>query len=1526
MSRLVITTFLQVFHICNDGRKISFLCPNGTIFQQSDLICEWWFKVNCTNSPNLYEESAEHLREEEAKRKANRRRLEDHNNNDHGAVMRMEEHHSVSVSSQTARNFEVHGDKKFERKHNQQYEQPQQQDRGFVEEQKKLDRGLKKYEQRNRFGQKETVFCGDRACGRNRQSSKVAAEKAYEEKPKSSGGSLSKNDILESKLEPNDSDEAQITQETASFYKNRANNIPPENKPSTANPYPNHRQTYSDLKDPNYYSQFTSTTNAYTTKAFNNGQPFVGASVSTTDYQSATTEIPSGRFSNNNAPTTYSPATYKSQKAKAAFDNNQQFGARISGNSQRNLVLSAGTTTQRSEEFTATSTVASVEAEKNNYFGYSDSRNQETTPAVPTTLSDVQNQQGTYNTFGGVQYSQTYQTQRANDVSTQQPFYSTGAENQGSPTTTVLPSVRGNFNNFQQFSESFSTQNVPRGTVKYQEPTTTTEQPTTTDGAYTKQGSYYQFGARQKTNYNAQADYTSTLAPSTQYETKGSFTSQNEQSEVTTTASPVQQSGYSYYDATAASASGGQYLQDNSVQKLSTQYEEVSTTTFGPPDTPKNEQFNTQVYNSAQGGYFNNGPTESTQSPTTTVNARETAFTSELFNQGQSYSTGSKIVVPSTLSPRLYIVSNGAPADNSFTGSTPEPSTTTLAATQTTTDASSNQDLSAAHNSYYSGRSGGRAFLNLLPPTTTAEPDVQSTVAGSTTPPPSTVTESIISTSQAYTVGSESSVPSTFVPRGGYSVSSTAATPFTSEYSTQQPASRGEGFTASTITAAPTEQTTLAGRTYSYGSASPELVTDQSPRGFSASTTVNPTETTITTELFNTGRTYGPNTTIVVSSSPRSPKLYVIPKGEEHRTYNFLEASTPKVVLGIIHSGEGNKDYKSTSGRFSGFYVTKSNSETTPSLPYGAKLSTKSKFLQPKPFSYESTTAAPFETVSTTTADYSTTPTFYQISSASPFRRPESQTVNPTQPTPYEPEKYNSVYENVDNMINVLKEIAKVNDDKSADSARPGLLIPPSASPETLHSLARYFANALDNLAAARGDATTTNSPTSTDSGDEKKAVDAKSIELLLTHSTIDRYKELFNEKEASTTTESPAQDSDNDLDTENSNGPVQTTPRIRQLAQVFTKALSAYLDDPATFRKVLEEVRPTEPPLLETTTNAAATTTVSAPSEDDEVLNFSDADVKVKPLPVFNTPSTTLSAQPTWGYILALNKSSDVAANTINGSENLQEADSQSFVSQFNNLPTEKKAEVLPQTTLLPPVVDDVQKFNEALESTNTQKTNELPADHWIESPDATKLWQKNLFVNPSAVNDNFDVDDVTSENPVTATEDAAQVSSTIPVPTAEISYELRSLPQIRLNATQVHGLLIDFMNKTDESDKLQRILQKLNTTEEEFLSKMKQIESNPLTKRLILLLISECGQNATQELETRAAPVLDYTKQATESLEPSSSKAAVYSARESSTSVRENSSLKQLVHPSLDENEQDARALQLLNSLYTIASQWGK
>lgn len=45
----------QVWHWClPSGQQFSFLCPNGTVFNQAVRVCDWWFNVDCPHSPDLY--------------------------------------------------------------------------------------------------------------------------------------------------------------------------------------------------------------------------------------------------------------------------------------------------------------------------------------------------------------------------------------------------------------------------------------------------------------------------------------------------------------------------------------------------------------------------------------------------------------------------------------------------------------------------------------------------------------------------------------------------------------------------------------------------------------------------------------------------------------------------------------------------------------------------------------------------------------------------------------------------------------------------------------------------------------------------------------------------------------------------------------------------------------------------------------------------------------------------------------------------------------------------------------------------------------------------------------------------------------------------------------------------------------------------------------------------------------------------------------------------------------------------------
>lgn len=50
----------QAFHICSANgegglSKYTFLCPNGTIFNQEYFICDWWFNVDCDEAAALAE-------------------------------------------------------------------------------------------------------------------------------------------------------------------------------------------------------------------------------------------------------------------------------------------------------------------------------------------------------------------------------------------------------------------------------------------------------------------------------------------------------------------------------------------------------------------------------------------------------------------------------------------------------------------------------------------------------------------------------------------------------------------------------------------------------------------------------------------------------------------------------------------------------------------------------------------------------------------------------------------------------------------------------------------------------------------------------------------------------------------------------------------------------------------------------------------------------------------------------------------------------------------------------------------------------------------------------------------------------------------------------------------------------------------------------------------------------------------------------------------------------------------------------
>ncbi|XP_064094943.1 uncharacterized protein LOC135206972 [Macrobrachium nipponense] len=45
----------QAFHVCHlKGNFDSFLCPNGTLFNQQYFVCDWWFNVDCSLAQEFY--------------------------------------------------------------------------------------------------------------------------------------------------------------------------------------------------------------------------------------------------------------------------------------------------------------------------------------------------------------------------------------------------------------------------------------------------------------------------------------------------------------------------------------------------------------------------------------------------------------------------------------------------------------------------------------------------------------------------------------------------------------------------------------------------------------------------------------------------------------------------------------------------------------------------------------------------------------------------------------------------------------------------------------------------------------------------------------------------------------------------------------------------------------------------------------------------------------------------------------------------------------------------------------------------------------------------------------------------------------------------------------------------------------------------------------------------------------------------------------------------------------------------------
>lgn len=346
----------------------------------------------------------------------------------------------------------------------------------------------------------------------------------------------------------------------------------------------------------------------------------------------------------------------------------------------------------------------------------------------------------------------------------------------------------------------------------------------------------------------------------------------------------------------------------------------------------------------------------------------------------------------------------------------------------------------------------------------------------------------------------------------------------------------------------------------------------------------------------------------------------------------------------------------------------KQDSSPTPNSLLPEVKSTVASVVSRHPSTY--TTARRLET-SRTTPFY--TPTVPSIPSLI-YRAPTVQTNTELQTAVPTTTSIPSVSEHAMEMIRTIHELRLNSPIPTAESERPprpGLIVPPSSGPDTLHSLALYFATAVDNMMTnPENQTTTTNVPVGAlDNLDVQIGNVTKITAAHVRNVTIEKYEKLFGiDKQESlgrsqlssrmdNNEDTKFTSPDNDLETEYSNNPILAaagSPQIRELAKVFTHALSAYLHDPATFRRVLSEIRPTEPSLTANgneilsnrigrtedfnkgtgptylptvaTTSATATTTYASTTEDFEVLDFSDVTLSTMKKEL-NFPSTTPSA-----------------------------------------------------------------------------------------------------------------------------------------------------------------------------------------------------------------------------------------------------------------------------------------------------------
>nr|XP_022907031.1 GATA zinc finger domain-containing protein 14-like [Onthophagus taurus] len=1563
-------TDCQVFHICNEGSKISFLCPNGTIFQQSDLICEWWFKVNCTNSPNLYEESAEQLLEESWRRKENRRpgyqnRLanEEKEKKKNFVATNQSKRKNLgnSLNKQVNLNpFSVNNqnrEAKIARKEQQNQSQ---------------SRGNQKYKRPINLKGKNDLNLEDSS-----EESQVLAETAsfYDNNNQNVIHSTDKIALGRKGLNQNQNNQANQGNvgRKIKINRNRNQKLNENNQNQNLNQHSrskssqnlNQNQNLNKNSDQNQFSSSKFDQKLFS-NPLNNRNLYQNNQDLDQNNQNERNLNENGRNLNQNDQSGRN-LNQNNQNGRNLYQNGQNFndndqngrnlnendqklnqndqsGRNLNQNNQngRNLYKNGqnlnhndqnGRNLNENDQKLNQNDQSGRNLNKNNQNGrnlYKNGHNLNHNDQNGRNLNEnggnlnqnVQNGKNlNHNDKNGRNLNENGRNLNQNDQNGRSLYQNGKNLNENGRNLNQNDQIGQNFNQNNQNGQNLNkndqsgrnlNQNNQNGRNLNENDKNLNQNDHNLKSNLNNQNLNHNLNKdlhfnseigddlsqnNEKSKINTQNDHFINQENDQNhphYPNHKTSQELNDNPTVTFTRSETQQ--YSDEFTTESNQKLTGYNQNNlnnefittefnqNNQDVSTNQNENGFTTNKPFETTINTQTDQN-----QNQYEDQRNEESLTTKEFYPNHKEiyTEVREPKFLSTKAYTTGPQTIPPQTVSTNRIPLNDGKP----FVVSTPK--------------SSYNIKEFTTENFFYSPT---------IPPFTTTTKNLifnnqdESNKEEITVSEPysNVVTENVNQNKNNLKLenkfdNNEKIHVVNSIPVITENANKTEFVRISSSLPQKEKPERIKINVSTNLQKPENQNPSSESSPIIYRRYSAAISQAENPNNACIDEIVNRKGTTRapkTTKLINleeiTTKTYSgtkkPDFEIVVGRkrTEQDSKVFKISKYPDIQKPRSFEKATESSIYRV--NVKNQEIERVTENNFSlkptGFYVTKSYDgevitrfgagntylpkSTTPNSSINSKKS-KSLLIKSNDEEFDALNddfdiiqkPKPFELPPKLTSNVSTKPNLntidsspnYEISSARPFET----TITPTQPTIF-PSRTPKVYEHVTNMLTSIKDLIKTVNKNESDESREGLIVPPSAGPQTLHSLAVYFANALEGVGDHENFSQNDDEITTENDENNKKDIELLSIP------TLNRYKDLFKEDEE--TTQSVTED--NDLEGQHTKNGV-VTPRVRQLAQVFTKALSSYLDDPEMFRKYLQDVRPTEPIIKE---NLSRTTQRSIDNtEEDELLNYSDADIKPE-LPKLST--TTPSISPTWGYLLAKNNTNNFEYNSLStDGENLQSADSQSFVSQFNNYIKEKHFATTPLN----------------------KKEN---------------LFKDKLYSNPLAINDDLDGTKPTLES-------------------TEINYELRTLPKIELNSTQVHGILIDFMNTTtkNENSRLIRILSKLNTTQDEFLNKMREIEQNPLTRRLILLLISECAGNVTDNHNDNLENDGYVSSSENKSKIDYSSKLDLFDSSrvaENDKHVSKNSAIPKFVDQTLKDEDEDTRALELLNSLYTIASRYGK